>query len=126
MLTKRNEKLLFRYLIQVSSALDLFSIVIFCLPLICLIYLTFQRSHNVLLQGEPKLKKRKRKKNSPIKNSCLLQYISQVNVSIQEIWIQCNSFLKMMNCQPYFSLCIEYTPQITPSNSKIRTCFNCF
>lgn len=66
------------------------------------------------------------KRNLPIKDACLLENISQIDVGIQEVWIQCDGFFEMMNSQPNFALCIEHATQIAPCNGKIGTRFNRF
>ena len=60
----------------------------------------------------------------PIKDSCLLENIAKVDVSVEEVWIKSDGFLKVMYSQPYFALCIEYTTKIAPGNCKVWSCFD--
>lgn len=62
----------------------------------------------------------------PIKDACLFENVAQIDVCIQKVWIQCDCFFKMMNCQPNFTLSVEHATQIAPCNGKIGTCFNSF
>lgn len=64
--------------------------------------------------------------NEPVENASFFEHISQIDVSIQEIWIELYGFLKMMYCKPYFTLRVENAAQIRPSNRKLRLCFDCF
>lgn len=60
----------------------------------------------------------------PVKDSGFFQDVSQIDVGIEEIWIECNGFLEMMNGKPYFTLGIEHTTEVAPGNSKVRPCLN--
>lgn len=62
----------------------------------------------------------------PVEDSCLLEHVSKIDVGVQKIGVQGDSFFKMMNGKPDFTLCIEYTAKIAPSNGKIRPCLNGF
>lgn len=62
----------------------------------------------------------------PIKDARLLENVAQIDVGIQEIWIQCDRLFEMMDGQPNFTLSVEHAPQIAPGNGKIGTRFNCF
>lgn len=64
------------------------------------------------------------KKYSPIKNSGFFEDVAQIYVGIQKVRVQSNSFLEMVNCQPYFTLCIKNTPKVTPGNGKIWSRLN--
>ena len=64
--------------------------------------------------------------NLPVKYSGFLQHISQVYVSIQEIWIEGYSFLKVVNGKPNFPLGVEHTAQVAPGNGKVRLGLNSF
>lgn len=61
----------------------------------------------------------------PVKYASFLENISKIDVGIQEVWVECHSFLKVMNCQPDFSLGIEDTSEVAPSDGKVWSRLNC-
>lgn len=62
----------------------------------------------------------------PVKNSSLLQDVSKVDVSIQEVGIKSDCLLKVVDGQPDFPLRVENAAQVAPCDSKVRSCFDCF
>lgn len=71
-------------------------------------------------------KNKHQKLHSPVEDSCLFKHISKVDISVEEIWIQSDSLLEMMNCEPNLTLCVEYTTEIAPGDGKVWTSFDGF
>ena len=65
-------------------------------------------------------------KKLPVKNSRFLQYISQIDVRVQKVWIESHCFFKMVDGQPDFSLGIEHATQIAPGYGKVGSCLDGF
>lgn len=74
---------------------------------------------HIELNGAPNIIKIYIKINSPIKDSCFLEDVSQIDVGIEEIRIEGHRLFEMMYCQPYFILWIEDAPQITPGYGEV-------
>jgi len=56
----------------------------------------------------------------PIKDPGFLENISQVDVGIQEIWVERDGFFKMVDGEPNFTSGVKHTSQITPSDGEFR------
>lgn len=59
--------------------------------------------------------------HSPVKDSGLLQHISQVDVGVQEVRVQGDRLLEVMDGEPDLSLCIEHTAKVAPCNGEVGT-----
>ena len=56
----------------------------------------------------------------PVEDSCLLEHISQIDVRVQEVWIERDGLLKVVDGQPDLALGIEHTAQVAPRHCKVR------
>ena len=55
----------------------------------------------------------------PVENSGFFEDVSQIDVGVQEIGVQCHSFLEMVNGQPNLALSIEDATKVAPSHRKV-------
>lgn len=61
----------------------------------------------------------------PIKDARFFQNVAEIDVCVEEVRVQRDSFFKMVNGQPNFALSIEDAAQVGPGNSKIWSRFDC-
>lgn len=55
----------------------------------------------------------------PVKDPRLLQHVAQVDVGVQEVWVEGHGLLKVVDGQPDLALSVEDTPQVAPGHGKV-------
>lgn len=63
--------------------------------------------------------------HSPVKDSGLLQHVSQVDVGVQEVRVQGDRLLEVMDGEPNLALCVEHTAQVAPCDGEVGTRLYC-
>ena len=65
-------------------------------------------------------------KDLPVKNPGLLEDVSQVDVGVQKVGVQCHRLLEVVDGEPDLSLGVEHAPKVAPSHGEVRTCLDSF
>lgn len=65
-------------------------------------------------------------RDGSVENPGLFQHVAEVDVGVQEVWIQSHGFFEVMDGQPDLSLGVEHATQVAPCHGEVWPCFNRF